>query len=264
MNPSDFDLIAAVGGPPVALEDLDRHLTRICEAVQKSVPGSDAVGITAALDNRFITASCTDSRTLEVDAEQYAVDDGPCLDAYRDRTVNRVDMTQAKQRWPRFTAACERDGVKGFLALPLLSGDRCVGALNVYAFSENSIDDADIELLQLAAGRAADVLAASFDLHGQKQLVAQLEEAIASRAVIEQAKGVLMVTHRLTDAEAFDVLRMQSQRTNVKLREVARRVLEDAGRPAAGNVSSPTSGRTPLNTRPRPTLATNGSHAPSS
>lgn len=228
MNREDYELIVAVGGPPVPLEELDDYLSRICAAVGKAVPGSEAVGITAALDGRFITASYTDSRTLRVDAEQYAVNSGPCLDAYRDRVVQRVDMESAKERWPRFAAACERDGVRGFLALPLLTADRCMGALNLYSFSEDTLESLDLELLKLAAGRVADVLAASFDLVGQKRLVAQLEEAIASRAVIEQAKGVLMVVHGLTDDEAFDILRMQSQRSNVKLREVARSMLREA------------------------------------
>lgn len=228
MDQADYQFIAALGGPPEPADDLDGYLRRICGAVSDYFPGADAVGITAALGERFLTASFTDSRTLRIDADQYALDDGPCIDAYRNRRTHHLTVADAEQRWPRFAASCRRDGVQGFIALPLITAGRCMGALNLYAFNSGGLRDVDMGLLEIAASRAADMLAVSVDLVGNRQLVTQLEEAIASRAVIEQAKGVLMALHGLEDQEAFEMLRRESQRTNVKLREVARNLLEQA------------------------------------
>ena len=140
----------------------------------------------------------------------------------------RVDDVEAvHQEYPAFTAACRRHRVRSTLSIPLVSGDVSMGALNLYAAEAAAFDDRAEELafdLAGAAGAIAANVAAYLDA---VELSEQLDEAMRSRAVIEQAKGVLMAQSPDLDADgAFEVLRQASQRESVKLRCIARRVVD--------------------------------------
>ena len=159
---------------------------------------------------------------------QYAVGDGPCLDAFRHGRENLVDLGGALERWPMFTASGPIDHVQTLFAVPLVSGTRCFGALNLYGEKRHAFDHSDVELVRLAATRAADAIGAVVDVEGARTVAAQMEQAMASRAVIEQAKGVLMGRHGVDEKEAFELLRQQSQRLNVKLRSLAAELVNGA------------------------------------
>lgn len=166
--------------------------------------------------------------TLEiVDAIQYAVGDGPCLDAFRNRRENHVDLSVAHERWPVFVTAAEKDDVQSLLAVPLLSGNQCFGALNLYGYRHRAFDLSEATMARLAASRVADAVASVVQLVGARELAAQLETAMAGRAVIEQAKGVIMGREGVDEDTAFELLRRQSQDTNVKVRTIAARLVGD-------------------------------------
>ena len=111
------------------------------------------------------------------------------------------------------------------MALPLLSGAECVGALNLYGHEPHAFDAFDASVARVAAARAADAIVAVTQLEGAKRLAGQLEQAMASRAVIEQAKGVLMALRGIDEHEAFDWLRSSSQARNVKVKALAEQVV---------------------------------------
>jgi GAF domain-containing protein len=115
--------------------------------------------------------------------------------------------------------------VQTLLALPLESGGRRFGALNLYGHARNAFDHTDIALVRMAAQRAADALAAAVHLAGAREVAGQMEQAMASRAVIEQAKGVIMAMRGVPEHEAFEVLRRTSQDRNVKVRELAHQIV---------------------------------------
>lgn len=215
------ELLDRIAGTMQSMEDLPDYLDRVCLAVEDAIAGCDAVGVTIVLDDRPRTAAYTTATTLEIDAVQYAVGDGPCLDAFRNRRENLVDLSVAEERWPMFTLAAEQDDIKSLFAVPLVSGSQSFGAMNLYAFAVRAFDGADITLVRLAASRAADAVAAVVQLVGARELAAQLESAMASRAVIEQAKGIIMGREGVDEGTAFEVLRRQSQDSNVKVRTVA-------------------------------------------
>ncbi|NNM48221.1 GAF and ANTAR domain-containing protein [Knoellia koreensis] len=213
------------------LEDLDQlspYLETLVQAVNSNIDGCDAVGVTVVMEDRPRTAAYTTAGTLEIDAVQYAVGDGPCLDAFRNRRANLVSFARGEERWPAFMDACDPGDVQTLYALPLVSGDRCYGALNLYAYAADAFDGLEMGVVELAASRAADAIAAGVELSGARAVAGQMEQAMASRAVIEQAKGVLMARHGINEKVAFELLRRQSQEQNLKVRLLAAQLVAEA------------------------------------
>jgi GAF domain-containing protein len=206
---------------------LDATLQHIADAATREVIGCDMAGITLVRDGKPVTAVFTDPLAPEIDTAQYEAGTGPCLDAFHERLVFRIDDTRNEARWPEFAAAASAAGILSTLSLPLVVGETGLGALNLYSYDLDAfVDD---ETATVFAAQASVVLANSQAYWAVRTLVAQLEEALTSRATIEQAKGILMATRRCGADEAFAWLRRQSQTTNRKIRTVATEVIESIG-----------------------------------
>ena len=221
-------LMSELAGSLEGIDDLAPYLDRLVAAVNANIDGCDAVGVTVVMDDRPRTAAYTTAGTLEIDAVQYSVGDGPCLDAFRNGRENLVDFAGGEERWPAFMEGCDVGDVQSLLALPLESGGRRFGALNLYGYERHAFDHTDLVLVRMAAARAADALAAAVQVAGAREVAAQMEQAMASRAVIEQAKGVLMGRHSISEIVAFELLRRQSQEQNLKLRVLAAQLVAEA------------------------------------
>ena len=220
------ELTTDIGGVLHSMEQVSEYLERVVHAVRRHVGGCDEVGVTVLSGDRPHTAAYTTVQTLQIDAVQYALDDGPCLDAARHRRENRVDdLLLDDGRWPEFAKECRAEGMRSLLALPLVSGDECVGALNLYGWAPRAFDGFDASLARVAAASCADAVVAVSTLEGVRRLAGQLEQAMAHRAVIEQAKGVLMAMRGVPEHEAFEVLRRTSQDRNVKVRDLAQQIV---------------------------------------
>ena len=222
------DLLSDVSGVLASVDELHDYLTRVVHAVRTHVTGCDEVGVTLLVDGRPSTAAYTTVTTLEVDAVQYQLDEGPCLEAARERTEVVATIGpdgDADERWPHFAEAVRQDGMRSLMALPLLSGAQCVGALNLYGSVPHAFDAFEASLARVAAARAADAIVAVTELDGAKRLAGQLEQAMANRAVIEQAKGVLMALRGIDEHDAFDWLRTSSQARNVKVKVLAEQIV---------------------------------------
>lgn len=217
---------SSLTGFVVSDNQLDVTLQRVAELATREVFGCDMAGITLLRDGRPVTAVFTDSTAPEVDTAQYETGKGPCLDASRDLVVYRIDDTANEARWPEFAAAARAAGIQSTLSLPLVVGAAGLGALNLYSYDLDAFveeDDATV-----FAAQAAVVLANSQAYWAAQALAAQLEQALASRAVIEQAKGILIATQRYSEDEAFADLRRRSQNTNRKVREIATDIVQAA------------------------------------
>jgi transcriptional regulator with GAF, ATPase, and Fis domain len=224
-------LMRELAGHLEGLDDLAPYLERLVQAVNANIDGCDAVGVTVVMEDRPRTAAYTTAGTLEIDAVQYAVGDGPCLDAFRNGRENLVDFTGGEQRWPAFMEGCDPGEVQTLLALPLEADGRRFGALNLYGYRRHAFDRTDIAVVRMAASRAADALSAAVRLVGARAVAGQMEQAMASRAVIEQAKGLLMGRHGIDEKVAFELLRRQSQEQNLKLRVLAAQLVAEASSP---------------------------------
>jgi GAF domain-containing protein len=213
---------------------LEETLRRVADLTVEAVPSADFVGLTMPVEGRQRTAVFTDPQSPEVDQAQYDSGEGPCLDALRDAEVYLIGSTAEDGPWPAFRRACVARGIRSTLSLPLIVDHGTVGAMNLYSHVEHSFGIEDREAASQFAAQAAVVLANAQVYWDAHQLSARLGEAMQSRAAIEQAKGMLMAAQRCGPDEAFELLVRASQRENVKLREIARRII---ARAAAGSES---------------------------
>lgn len=214
-----------------ALNSLDEALNRsddlpalvglVSAQVKRAVPGADGVSVTLLDGGKPFTASATSELVVELDAIEYREDAGPCIDAAKTNQLVRAGMNEALQRWPVFARACRAAGMVSFLSTPLMLDERHAGAINVYSTRDGGFADLDVSLLELYTA-AAEVGLRSHSRYLQaSELSEQLRTALASRAVIDQAKGIMMAVHGITANESFQLLVAQSQRENRKLRVVA-------------------------------------------
>lgn len=204
-------------------------LLRVAEISAEAVPAAEMAGVSILDDEgKPTTAVFTDVESPEIDAGQYKSGKGPCLEAWRlQRPVRIDDMSTAASEYPDFARLAQERGVQSTLSLPLIAGATGIGALNLYARTVKGFSVDDEALAGDLAGAAAIVLANATAYWDARRLGEQLTEAMQSRAMIEQAKGMLMAqSPGITADDAFDLLRRASQRENVKLREVAMRIVE--------------------------------------
>lgn len=176
-------------------------------------------------DGRAVTAVYVDDEVMALDQSQYDADRGPCLEAFRTKQVIRLGDATAEARWPEFADAARQHRIYSSLSLPLIVGDDGIGALNLYARDRDHFPPEASELGMEFAGQSAIAVANAKAYWEQASLAQQLQSALESRAVIEQAKGVIMSNMGCTADEAFDLLRQQSQAENVKLRDVAAEIV---------------------------------------
>jgi GAF domain-containing protein len=187
-------------------------------------------GVTVLEPGGPITAAATDEVALRVDASQYSENSGPCLDAYRRQVFNRINSTATDERWPGFCRVASAAGVRSTLSFPLVVGGDGLGALNLYSGMESGFDDNDERTGSLFAAHAAVALANARSYWRNEELRRNLEIALETRGVIDQAKGVLIAQQGFTADVAFDVLKRASQRTNRKVHEIAHEIVDAATR----------------------------------
>jgi GAF domain-containing protein len=238
VNESEHALLASISSVAQrALAD-DSSLVESLQAVAAAgcslIEPCTRASITIIERGRPATVACTDDVALALDQAQYEVGDGPCLAAARDTTVIRLDHTEAAARWPSFAASAQAHGVQSSLSVPLmLSGDGVHGGLNLYGSAAEAFGEDDQHVAEVFASQASVVVANAISYWQAFEQSRQLTAAMESRAVIEQAKGVLMGAQHCSADEAFDLLRRASQRENRKLRDIAVEVVERAIRPEA-------------------------------
>jgi len=209
----------------VTLQDtLDRVATLAVEAIAPA----DMAGITMVVEGARRTPVFTHATAAEIDEAQYASGQGPCVEAFESKRLTEITSTREPGRWPEFRAAAAAQGVLSTVSFPLVVGERAVGALNFYARREHAFGDADRSDGALFASQAAIALANTQAYWDARELSVGLGEAMKNRAVIEQAKGMLMAAEGIDEEEAFAVLVRASQRQNVKLNVVARALMDSA------------------------------------
>lgn len=227
---SDFraQALSALSQFLVAERSIADTLLRVSEITTDALPAAAMAGISVLDDNgRPTTGVFTDEAAPEIDSAQYDSGNGPCLDAWRSKAIVRIDDMTTADDYPEFSKAARENGIESTLSLPLVAGGQGIGALNLYSRRQSGFTPDDEALGSDLAAAAAIVLANASAYRGASALSEQLQAAMRSRAVIEQAKGMLMAqSPDMTPDAAFDMLRRASQRENMKLRDVARRIVE--------------------------------------
>lgn len=218
------------------LEDL---LTRVAHLAVHAIPGADGAGVTL-LEHGVPDAIASSAPFVqEVDAVQYGLGEGPCISAAAERRTIRSGSLGGEALWPRFGPRVGRLGVHSVLSLPLALPEAVVGAINVYARRKDAFGEHAQRLGELFAEPAAVAVHNAQVLAQAQRVVGQLQAALASRAVIDQAIGILISRNGGTADEAFAALRAISQREQRKLADVARKVVDEAARRARARRSRP-------------------------
>ncbi|MEH0934550.1 GAF and ANTAR domain-containing protein [Micromonospora psammae] len=199
---------------------LDAVLSRIAEIARDSIPGAEEVSVTLVHGAEAHTAAYTGELALRLDEWQYEQGRGPCLDAATTGTVMVVPDMAEESRWPEWAARAHAAGAGSSMSIGLPIQEAVVGALNVYGARARAFDEM-AEAAQTFADHAAVALANAHLYDGVATMAQQMQAAMRSRAVIEQAKGIIMGQRRCTADEAFAILAKVSQNSNRKVREVA-------------------------------------------
>lgn len=205
-----------------APRSIENTLDAITAGARVSVPGFDQVGISVMhKDGKIETKAGTGELVWALDSLQYELDEGPCVTSMRDPQVVVVENARHEQRWPRYIPEALKAGLRSQLAVYLYDNGETIGGLNLYSTTSDTIH-AD-------ASHAADLFATHAALAlGHARREEQLHEALDTRKTVGQAIGLLMEHHQINEERAFQLLLRASSTSNIKLRDVAREVVNAA------------------------------------
>lgn len=208
-------------------EPVDEVLAKLVDSAMATIPDTGSATVTLLGDGRPRTLASTSSWASGLDEVQYAADDGPCLHAARTGRLVRLDAADG-DKWPEFCAAARGQQVAVALGVPLIIDEDILdtsAALNLTTSDQRAFDPLDEALLELFTRALSTAINHAYRHQQARVLVDQLGDALDTRDVIGQAKGLLMARHRCGADEAFGHLREASQRANIKLHEIAARLV---------------------------------------
>lgn len=182
-------------------------------------------GITVQINGRPLTVASSDPLADQVDEVQYSIDQGPCLRAMRTGQIICIEDTAGEDRWAGFSMQAAAHGIRSTLSMPLTADSEHIGALNLYATVPHAFNPDEMRRAESFAANATGALSLAVRLAVTAELTSQLRAALASRAVIDQALGVIMAQERCSRDRAFAILRAASQHRNVKLRDIAAQIV---------------------------------------
>jgi GAF domain-containing protein len=202
-------------------------LDRIVSYAVELVDGCESAGImVVGRDRRIETLAATDEMVRTSDRIQGELDEGPCFDAARqEQEVYRIaDLTKTVDRWPRYAGQARELGIGSMMGFLLFTDDENLGALDLYSSRPDAFTEQSEQVGRLLASHAAVAFASA-------RSDEQLHEAITTRQRIGEAVGIMMERYKVSEQQAFAVLKKASQEQNIKLRELARTVVETGGIP---------------------------------
>jgi GAF domain-containing protein len=190
----------------------------------------DAAGLMLAdADGRLRVMASSSERSRLLELMEVQNDEGPCLDCYRGGSAVLVDdLVVEPVRWPRFSAEAARIGFAAAYALPMRLREKTIGALNLFHAAPHAVRSGTLRIAQGLADVATIAILQQRAVQRGAEISEQLQTALTSRLVIEQAKGVLAERDQIDMAAAFDRLRSHARSTNQRLADVARHVVSGA------------------------------------
>jgi GAF domain-containing protein len=202
--------------------DMETLLQRVVDLTKVVMPGHTEASISLLTRGKPSTAVFTGRLARDCDESQYGQGHGPCLHAAISGEMTYVEDSQTDPRWRGYMERATERGARSSLSVPLPMSDGIGGALNIYGREPHSFGD---EETQSAAMKFAPYAAVAVqNMHAYqdaRNMADNLQLALESRAVIDQAKGILMERHKVTADQAFQVLARISMASNTKVRVVA-------------------------------------------
>jgi PAS domain S-box-containing protein len=218
--------LAELSTLPIGELDRQRLLTRMATLVRDAVPAAEWVSITLGNPAEPQRLGSDSTEAQEFDGRQVQASEGPCWEAYTSRSIVITDDVTADARWPALARVPGPSAVRSVLALPVRDDGATIGAVNVYSGRVKAFGPAGRRIGAVAAAAVAGVLQNVAERESMKTLAANLERALTSRAVIDQAKGVIMARLSVDADDAFARLVNLSSRLNVKIRDLATLIVE--------------------------------------
>ncbi|MCM6777614.1 GAF and ANTAR domain-containing protein [Nocardia sp. CDC159] len=226
--------------------NVEDSLREIADITARMLPDRPMVAVTLRRNGDTVTVASTGPHASLIDelARDHGL--GPCLEALHTAAPVAIpDMTD-ERRWGAYPARMLARGIRSAHSQPLLIDGVAVGTLNVYSPHPNMFGAAALPAIALTSAHTAVLLAAAIQSARQAALTAQLQSALASRSLIDQALGITMAQRRCDRDAAFEVLRVASQHENIKIVAVAAGII----RAITGNDPTPPHFNVP--TRPTP------------
>ena len=216
---------AVLAALPVATDLVDAALRLVTALTRATVGGADGVSVSLTRHGQLTTVAASDETIAQMDRDQYATGEGPCLAAASEGHWFHVESLADEERWPQFIPRAVAGGIASILSSPLLVGGRPLGALNIYSNRERAFGPQDQELAALFASHASDILAEARQDVTAEELGQRLRDALGTREVIAQAQGVLMARDGGTAEAAYGELRQSSKRAGITVRDRAIAIL---------------------------------------
>lgn len=210
--------ISGLNNQLLSKQTLEETLHTVSMLAKDTIDGAEEVSVTVWQTKPY-TIAFTGESALNVDKTQYKTGEGPCLEAIRQNQVFDVPDMEKESRWRKFAEKALDQGFKSSYSVPLAVEAEALGAMNVYGIKE--FTDAAQQAAHKFASAVGVSVANVVAYEQARRLADQLQEAMQSRSIIDQAKGILMATRRCTADEAFESLRLASQHSNRKLRDIA-------------------------------------------
>jgi GAF domain-containing protein len=202
---------------------MDDLLQTVADLTKTVMPGSPEASVSLLVKDNPTTVASTGQLANDLDETQYDRGHGPCLHAARTGEVTEIPDTRADDRWPDYLPRAVEHGNLSSLSIPLTieESEQVSGALNIYARRPHAFDEASRSVAVRFAPYAAVAAGNLYVYRSARDMADSLQTALESRAVIDQAKGILMERHKLTADQAFQLLATASMNSNRKVRHVA-------------------------------------------
>lgn len=187
----------------------------------------DGAGVSLTHDDEGLTfVTATDATIAVVEEAQVALDEGPCHQAFHTGEVVAADDLADEERWPGYRDAAIASDVHAAAAIPMPVGDQRIGVLNLYRRSAGPWPQVDLDVAQLLADMASGYILNATQLAESHSLTTQLQHALESRILVEQAKGVLAERNDISVHEAFEAMRSHARHTGTRIHKVSQQVIE--------------------------------------
>jgi anti-anti-sigma factor len=220
-DPDITPVPTAVSAIPANADVVDGALRLVVALARATVGGADGASVTLRRHGRLSTVAASDHTILQMDADQYATGEGPCVDASIAGRWFHTEALDQETRWPAFTPKAQALGISAILSSPLLARDRPVGALNIYSRTATAFAAEEQKLAAVFADEASKVLTAAGADVTDEQMSGRVQGALRTREIIAEAQGIIMEREDIGEKEAFDVLRRSSRSSGRPLRQEA-------------------------------------------
>jgi len=219
------EALERLGSLTLREQSMESVLQTVVELAKQVLPGNPETSISLLENDKATTAVSTGRLATDLDESQYGRGYGPCLHAAATGETVEISDARDEPRWPDYARSAWERGSGSSLSIPLPIGESLRGALNMYGREPKSFDDAARSAATRFAPYAGVAVANMHAYQSARNMAQNLEVALESRAVIDQAKGVLMERYKLTAGQAFQALASVSMRSNTKVRDVAERLI---------------------------------------